>query len=282
MSPPKSGSASGTAMGANVESLKSMNANTSKFAKWYVRVSTAKVVPYTFMARSERVDATRFECVLVSNDATQYMFGSVPFDFREKDAATKAAEKYKIGTVWEITTPAFDPRAKPEYNGCPIKNVVLMTKPTTLKAVPPMDTLHANYPAKGPNVQLSISGIMKLLGQRTFVESSGSVKVPTKTFDFVGKFISLSSKKDIEKGGKTFKVATAEFVDEKGGKIEVGVWNEGCALLETLTPGVGVAIFGCNATKEQGEVKLSIWSGAHKCTDGEQAQSTSRVCKPRR
>ena len=65
------GSASPTTLGANVESLKNMNQNTAKFAKWYVRIIAPRIIPYTFAARNEQVQATKFECVLVSNDPSQ-------------------------------------------------------------------------------------------------------------------------------------------------------------------------------------------------------------------
>ena len=83
----------------------------------------------------------------------------------------------------------------------------------------------------------------------------------------------ITAQKAIAKGARTHKVATAEFVDEKGGKIEVGVWNDAYALFEPLKFGVGVVIIGCNAANEQGEVKLSIWPYTVVCTDGDQAQS---------
>ena len=62
-----------------------------------------------------------------------------------------------------------------------------------------------------------------------------------------------------------------------GGKISVSVWNEAYKLLKPLSVGVGVVIIGCNATKENDEVKLNIWPAAHVSTDGEQAQSLTRL-----
>ena len=44
-------------------------------------------------------------------------------------------------------------------------------------------------------------------------------------------------------------------------------------MLQPLPTGLGVAIIGCNATKEKDEVKLNIWPAAHVTNAGEQAQS---------
>ena len=266
-----------TMLAKNVETLKNMNAGTAKFAKWYARIVDPKVIPYTFHAQSKLVQAEKFECILVSKDPSQYMLGIVPFEFKEPNAAQEAYKKFKKSTVWEITTPAFDARAKPEYNGCPVKTVVLLTKPSTLKAVPPTNKAELDHPAQGLRVHLDIKGIMEILGKRSFVEGSGSAKLPTKTMDFIGKFIGISEQKDIEKGGKSHKVAAAEFVDTTGGKIVVSVWNAAYKLLQPLPVGVGVAIIGCNATKERDEVKLNIWPATHVSTDGEQAQSLTSL-----
>jgi hypothetical protein len=114
-----------------------MNSSTSKYAKWYVRVIDPKIIDYTFPARGEIVNAQKFECVLVSEDPTQYMLGLVPFAFTDREAAKKAFSRFIENHVFEITTPAFDTKARPEYNGCPVKPVLLLLKPTTIKLIPP-------------------------------------------------------------------------------------------------------------------------------------------------
>ena len=96
------------------------------------------------------------QCILVSDDTSQYMLATVPFDFKDPKAAVKALDKFRKSTVWEITNPALDAKAKPEYSGCPVKNVLLLTKPTTLKAVPPTNTADVNHPTPGLRVHLDI------------------------------------------------------------------------------------------------------------------------------
>ena len=261
----------------NVETLKNMNGTTAKFAKWYVRVLDPKVITYKFQAKGETVQATKFECILVSKDASQYMLGIVPFDFKDRNAAQKAMDKFKDSSVWEIANPTFDAKAKPEYIGCPLKTVLMMGKPTVIKAVPITNKMELNHPSHGLKVHLDIKGIMTLLGKRVFRDCPDTSKLPTKTFDFSGKFISISEQKDIVKNGNSMKVAAAEFVDASGGKIVVSVWNEAFKRLKPIPVGAGVAILGCSATKENADVKLNIWPGAHVSTAGEQAQSLTSL-----
>ena len=93
---------------AKYETLKNMNGGTAKHAAWCVIIHDPKVIEYTFISRSETITATRFQCVIGSNDPKQYMLGSVPFSFGDRDAAKKAAEKFKDKTVWVLRPPAFD------------------------------------------------------------------------------------------------------------------------------------------------------------------------------
>ena len=171
----------------NVETLKNMNSTTAKFAKWYVWVIDPKVIDYTFSAKGEQIQAQKFQCVLVSKEPGQYMLGLVPFDFRNRGAAVAAQQQFKPDSVWELTTPAFDSKSKPEFNGCPLKAVILLSKPTVTKAVPPTNQAEWAHPAKGLHVALDIRGIMELLkGQGN--RSGGR---ENKSFDFSGKFVGI-------------------------------------------------------------------------------------------
>ena len=68
----------------NTETLQNMNSTTAKFAKWYVRVIDPKVIQYSFTARNEKVDAEKFQCVLVPNAPEQYMLGWCPSPSKTK------------------------------------------------------------------------------------------------------------------------------------------------------------------------------------------------------
>ena len=60
-------------------------------------------------------------------------------------------------------------------------------------------------------------------------------------------------------------------------KIVVSVWQPAQTCLGSLPPGAGVAVVGCSASLEGGEVKVNIWPSAHICTTGGQAQSLTSV-----
>ncbi len=165
-----------------------------------MRIIDPKIIDYKFTANGKWVDASNFECILVSKDPSQHMLAVVPFDFNDPNAAQKAIQKFTKSSVWEITTPAFDAKAKPECNGCPLKTVVLLAKPTTLKAVPPTNKVELDHPAQGLRVHLDIKGIMGLLGKRIFRECSGTAKLPTKTFDFIRQFTNITEQKTYNKG----------------------------------------------------------------------------------
>ena len=83
----------------NTEALKSMNSQTGKFAKWYVNVLDPKVIEYSFHSRGEKIQAQKFQCVLVSHAPEQCMLGFVPFDFKDRTAAAEAAAKFTANSV---------------------------------------------------------------------------------------------------------------------------------------------------------------------------------------
>ena len=251
----------------NTEALKSMNSQTAKFAKWYVRVLDPKVIEYSFSSKGEEFQAKKFQCVLVSHAPEQYMLGLVPFDFKNRTAATTAAAKFTHDSIWELTKPAFDAKSKPEFNGCPVKSVVLLTKPTTTTRVPPTSTAALAYPAKGLHVALDIKGIIDLL-RRT---ADGNPE--RKSFDFCGKFLGMGESR---LAGR-FQVADAEFTDAGGWKIVVSVWTGARAYFNGISNGTGVAVLGCSAALQDNAVKINVWPGAHVCTSGEQAQSLTSL-----
>ena len=219
-----------------------MNSTAAKLAKWYVRVIDPKIIDYTFIAHGEQIKAQKLQCVLVSKDPGQYMLGLVPFDFNDRGAASAALKRFTPDSVWELTTPAFDSKSKPEFNGCPLKPVVLLSKPTVIKAVPPTNKDQLAHPATGLKVALDIKGIMGLLKGQT----------RNKAFDFSGKFLSLGGPKTVLSAGKQLTVSEAEFLDSDGSNIAVSVWKQARTALDSLQPGTGVAVIGSNATVQRG------------------------------
>ena len=247
-----------------------MNSTIGKFAKWYVRVVDPKIIPYKFWSRGEEVSAERFECIVVSKDPTQYMLATVPFSFTDRMAAKRALERFKSNDVLEITTPAFDAKARQEFNGCPVKTVLLLVLPTNVRTVPITHTQLLGHPAQGLQVSLQITELVKHLRE------SGAAKT-SRTFDFCGKYLGTSERKITEKTpGKRHTVSEATFVDAVGGKVAVSLWDEANQLFEPLETGVGLLVLGCNATIQDNEVKLNIWPGTHISTSGEHAQFLTR------
>ena len=119
------------------DTLKNMNGSTAKHAVWCVRILDPKIIKYTFTCKDEIIQAEKFQCLLVSNDPKEYMLGSVPFSFAQRDAARKAESQFKDGSVWILKTPAFDTKMKSEYNSCPQETVVLLTTPSKFTGISP-------------------------------------------------------------------------------------------------------------------------------------------------
>ena len=57
----------------------------------------------------------------------------------------------------------------------------------------------------------------------------------------------------------------------------VSVWECARAYFNGLPSGARVAVLGCSATLESGEVKINVRPGAHICTSGDQAQSLTSL-----
>ena len=102
-----------------VETLKNMNLETAKHAQWVVRVLAPKLIRYSFQSKQKTVQAEKFQCLLVSTIPTQFMIGSVPFNFATPDAAQKAFQKFKSGLCFRVQQPEFDGKMKTEYISTP-------------------------------------------------------------------------------------------------------------------------------------------------------------------
>ena len=57
----------------------------------------------------------------------------------------------------------------------------------------------------------------------------------------------------------------------------VTVWQKARDYFAHVPPGSGVAVLGCSAALENGDVKINIWPGAHISTVGAQAQSLTSL-----
>ena len=148
-----------------------------------------------------------------------------------------------------------------------MKAVLLLKPPTQLTEVTSENEAAYAHPASGLQVALDIKGIMRTL------QRAGPATRPSRTFDFCGKLVHLSEQKEVTKDDVVLHVSEAEFLDSGGGRVTVSVWNDAHRALARVQMGGGVAVMGCNATKDNGQVKLSIWPSAHMCAEGAQVET---------
>ena len=270
------------------ETLTNMNAGTSKYALWIIRVvGDPKVIEYDFTARGETVHAQKFECVIVSKDPADYMLGVVPFNFNDRSAATKAKGKFLKDTVWEIKLPAFDSKAKKEYISTPVKRVLLLIDPTKVRAVAPTETDKVNHPARYISPSTKLAEALGLLKTVAFGASAGPVSgspAPpggSQAIDLCLQLLSLTSPKRVERNGKTLDVVEMEGTDDSmsDGRQSLGklsLWDGAHAFLKGIPVNTGVTLVGCTAIKEDGKVKLNVWKNSvHVLLGGERAQTLS-------
>jgi len=256
-----------------VETLKNMNVQTAKHASWVVRVLSPKIIPFSFPSKGVQVAAEKFVCLLVSKDPKHFMFGSVPFNFGNKNAARQAFEKFQDGTCFRVQTPEFDNKFKTEFMSTSIKRALLLTKPTELQAIGIADTETLKDIACYVDLGLSLTQVMDRLKSIAWQPSqtlSGSTR---QLLNVTGKMQSLSPVKQVAVAGRTRNVASLELVDKEGCVVELSVWDDAYNLLSPVNLGQGITIIGCSAQREEEQVKLSLWEAAHVLTGGPIAQS---------
>ena len=184
----------GTASVLNITS-----STAAECATWVVRVLDPHLEEYSFVARGERIAATHFYCVLVSDTPSEYIQGAVPFDFKNRQKPQDAMNKFECGSVWTVQKPAMDLRAKSEYNGAPIKETLLLAPPTKLHRIATADP-RAQLPSRFITPALSLT---KILGLRK-----------TRAVDFAAVVESVSASRPVQKkeGGKR-EVLDVVFLD---------------------------------------------------------------------
>ncbi len=238
-----------------IESIMNMNETTGKYAKWILRVVDTQIVNYKFTARNEQVDAQRFMALMVSDDATQYFYGTVPFAFKDRDAAKNAATKYGLNTVWELKRLAFDHRAKVEYNGAPFKKTVLLQGPSALRAVPPTENREYQMPVNYVAPKLSLADILQIKD----VKMQGA----SLAVDFAAKIISITPPRSVIVRGEGTTVMDVVVADGsvlssgKKSKVTVNVWGKARHLLSPADVGRGAIFICASATRtDEGDIKV--------------------------
>ena len=262
-----------------VETLKNMNLETAKHAQWMVRVLAPKLIRYTFQAKGKTVEAEKFQCLLVSTIPTQFMIGSVPFNFAAPKAASQAFQKFKAGLCFRVQQPEFDGRMKAEYISTPIKKALLLTNPATVTAVPPTATDTLKDVADHVDVGMSLTNVLGRLNKMCWPQTqtlSGGTR-QTQLLNLCGKVNSISSAKQVIVAGRTRKVSAIELADQEASLVEVHVWDEAHEQLQGVKDGDGITIVGCSAQREANSelVKLNLWDSGYVLKSGPKAQALS-------
>ena len=188
-----------------VETLKNMNVQTSKYASWVVRVLSPKIIRYTFNSKGQPIQAQKFVCLLVSKDPKQFMIGSVPFNFADKEGAKKAAQKFKDGARFRIQKPEFDTKFKSEYMSTSIKRAVLLTKPTELQEIPPVDMDFLKDISDYVDLGMSLTEILERL-RSTAAQPTQTLSGPgrqAQLLNVTGKVQTLGPQKQVTVAGRT-------------------------------------------------------------------------------
>ena len=262
-----------------VETLKNMNLETGKHAQWVVRVLAPKLIRYSFQAKQKTVQAEKFQCLLVSTIPTQFMIGSVPFNFAAPQAARQAFQKFRAGLCFRVQQPEFDSRMKAEYISTPIKKALLLTNPATVTAVPPTATDTLKDVADHVDVGMTLTNVLGRLNKMYWPQTqtlSGGTR-QTQLLNLCGKVNSISSAKQVIVAGRTRRVSAIELADQEASLVEVHVWDEAHEQLEGVNEGEGITIVGCSAQREANSelVKLNLWDSGYVLKSGPKAQALS-------
>ena len=262
-----------------VETLKNMNLETAKHAQWVVRVLAPKLIRYSFQAKQKTVQAEKFQCLLVSTIPTQFMIGSVPFNFAAPQAARQAFQKFRAGLCFRVQQPEFDSRMKAEYISTPIKKALLLTNPATVTAVPPTATDTLKDVADHVDVGMTLTNVLGRLNKMYWPQTqtlSGGTR-QTQLLNLCGKVNSISSAKQVIVAGRTRRVSAIELADQEASLVEVHVWDEAHEQLEGVNEGEGITIVGCSAQREANSelVKLNLWDSGYVLKSGPKAQALS-------
>ena len=258
---------------ANPETILNMNESNGKYAHWIVRVLDPRVVVYSFQARGVQVTAKKFVCVLVSKNPSEYALGIVPFDFKAPNTAEEALKKFLPGTVWEVKKPAFDTRSKPAYVGAPLKRVLLLQKPTALRAIPPTEAATRSFPAAFALPKLTLSNIV---GVKNIQHDAG------RTVDMTAKVVSMAPPKKTVLKGVATAIQEIELVDDstlpsgKRAKCLLSVWGKAIDLFENIGISQGVTLMGVSVVLTDDQIKLHMHEGnGYVMTEGERVKALS-------
>ena len=104
----------------NTINLKEFNKTSAKHGRFPVTIFRGQVLKYTYEAKpsKKQVQATKFECTLVGQDAGYYMKA---FLKGTEEKVQTVSDKLKDGSKWILSKPALDSWTKPAYISTPLQ-----------------------------------------------------------------------------------------------------------------------------------------------------------------
>ena len=251
------------------------NRSTGRHATWVVKVLSPKVVEYSFQSKGEQILAKKFRCVLTSSNPQEYMYGVILCDFKNRNGAEEGLKKFTDGSVWEISSPAFDHKYSRLYVGCPKKAVLLLLAPTVMRRIEePGDSvpLQAVWPNLTVHPPCNLQDTVKMLKM---------IRQASTTLDVCGKFMELSEQKETtDKKQDKLMVAELVLVDDSHHSFRVSIWGDAYDLLKDVSRGEGISLVGLSAMKDSRDdgFKVNAWHNSlHVILGGDRADSLTQM-----
>lgn len=228
----------------------------AKSGKWLFRVLAPQTIAYVFADAtkprgSNRINAERFDCVLVSNDPTKYIMGSVPFRLARPQAAKKAAARFANGSVWEVARPVFDAKYKKEFNAASLRLALLLQEPTQLRSIEAID---GNY--NTPSMYICPPATLSHIFQSAALSLAGvqrsTGRVSSHVVGFAAKLVKKTGPCSFVARGKHLRKMDVDVMDDSTisdgaglSKCSIVAWNNAVELFENVGTGKGIIILGC-------------------------------------
>ena len=133
---------------------------------------------------------------------------------------------------WNLSTSAL-----------PSKRALLLSKPTLLQEVPPVDVQTLKDVVTHVGVGMTLMQVLQKL-QKMGWSQTQTLSGPHKHVSLTGKVETMSLQKMITAAGRQRTVSSMEVVDQDGSVVEVHVWDEAHDHIDGVKEGQGITIIG--------------------------------------
>ena len=103
------------------EPLQNLTEQSAGVGTWLLSIANVpRPVEYTWTKGSSKGTGKKLECLLVSEDSTQYCLGRYTRKGKEPEASTNwraAVDKFKKGSIWKVTKISLA-KTNMQYLGC--------------------------------------------------------------------------------------------------------------------------------------------------------------------